>query len=186
VAEADISSRLARSLTLAPSKEEYGLLMPRASKEREAYAEGKGAGAGRSGVRLDLDVLGRSILDVDQFDGLNTTEQRRQCLELLEERFSQLGQEGHWEQRLECTTQHDSSSGWMLTKTRGLGSWWPNRRMRIYPRLAVRLDALTDARTWLTASGGALQTVLRAHNSARLWFFVHLTSVECLFSMTLP
>ena len=106
-AEADISARLQRALALAPSKEEFGLLMPHTAAGDEGGEGGGGGGGGdasdaelaettaaakeaMSAARLDLEAVGRSVLDVDQFDTLRTPEQRRKCLELLEERFYQL------------------------------------------------------------------------------------------------
>jgi GAF domain-containing protein len=89
-AEADISARLQRALSLAPSKEEFGLLMPHAADVAVGVEGATVSSESSPRLELDLGVLGRSVLDVDQFDTLRTAESRRKCLELLEERFAQL------------------------------------------------------------------------------------------------
>ena len=58
--------------------EEFGLLLP-----------GKPPNPARPNPEpqperhLDLDVLGQLVFDVEQFEALDTPEQRKQCLELL-------------------------------------------------------------------------------------------------------
>ena len=47
----------------------------------------------------------------------------------------QAGAGGHSEQQIERITEHHLRAplGWMFIPTIGLGSWWPDRRMIIYP-----------------------------------------------------
>jgi len=126
-AEAESDARLQRALALAPSKREFGLLMPRGAANDAAAAAAEGAGgASAGGTRgdaalpppqwslspspsprfdLDVNVVGRSVLDVDQFDALRTPEQRRKCLEMLEARFAQLSSLAAHLRRLVGATQ---------------------------------------------------------------------------------
>lgn len=125
-AEAEISARLQRTLCLAPGKEEFGLLMPHpAMEEKSVDAQERSSvepldtpvvsvvdagwsdrgGTAKAAPRLNLDLLGRSVLDVDQFDALRTPEQRRKCLELLQERFTQLSSLVTHLRKLLCVTK---------------------------------------------------------------------------------